>query len=205
MSLSSLAVMIMAMLMAINVSGQQPTCMPAITSLSPCLGFISGNGTATGPSPVCCSQLASVLTSQAQCLCSVLNGTVAAQIGLILNQTQALALPGACNLQAPQFSQCNAVAGAPAATPAISPVGAPAASVTPTAPAASVTPTTPSVSGNQSPATPSVPSTVPAAAGKGSNNVPSKTSQSSDGVLLKSVHPLVVVLLAFACSFSIKL
>ncbi|KAJ0969877.1 hypothetical protein J5N97_022754 [Dioscorea zingiberensis] len=70
--------------------------------------------------------------------------------------TKALALPGACNLQAPPFSQCNGVAGAPAATPAISTVGAPADSVTLT---------TPSVSSNQSLATPSVPSNVPAAAG----------------------------------------
>ncbi|KAJ0969909.1 hypothetical protein J5N97_022786 [Dioscorea zingiberensis] len=114
--------MIMAMFMAINVSEKQPTCMPAITSLSPCLNFISGNGTTAAPSPVCCSQLASVLSSQAQCLCSVLIG----------------------------------VAGAPAATPAISMVGATADLVTMT---------TPSVSSNQSPATPSVPSNVPAAAG----------------------------------------
>ncbi|KAM0951878.1 putative plant non-specific lipid-transfer protein/Par allergen [Dioscorea sansibarensis] len=186
--------MIMAMVVAPTVSGQQ-NCIPAITSLSPCLGFISGNTTATAPSPMCCSQLASVISSQAQCLCSVVNGGgAAAQLGLVLNQTQALALPGACNLKIPPLSQCNVVAGAPAGSPVTSPVSGPAASVSPV---------TPSVSNNKSPAAQSVPSPVPTSGG-GSKSVPSTKSQSSDSVLQKSAnYNVVVLLLAFAC-FAIK-
>ncbi|KAH7661505.1 Plant non-specific lipid-transfer protein/Par allergen protein [Dioscorea alata] len=194
-TLLSITMMIMAMVIAPTVSGQQ-NCIPAITSLSPCLGFISGNTTTTtAPSPMCCSQLASVISSQAQCLCSVVNGGgAAAQLGLVLNQTQALALPGACNLKIPPLSQCNVAAGAPAGSPVISPVGAPAASVPPV---------TPSVSNNKSPAAQSVPSPVPTSAGGGSKSVPSTKSQSSDGVLQRSANYNLVVLLAFAC-FAIK-
>lgn len=81
----------------------QPNCMPTIVSLSPCLGFITGNSST--PSSSCCTQLASVVQTQAQCLCTVLNG--GPQLPLVINQTQALTLPGACKIQTPPPSQCK--------------------------------------------------------------------------------------------------
>uniref|UniRef100_A0A2N9GGA3 Bifunctional inhibitor/plant lipid transfer protein/seed storage helical domain-containing protein n=1 Tax=Fagus sylvatica TaxID=28930 RepID=A0A2N9GGA3_FAGSY len=54
--------------------------------------------------------------SQPQCLCEVLSGG-ASLPGINFNQTQALALPGACNVQTPPISQCNA------SSPADSPSG----------------------------------------------------------------------------------
>ncbi|KAM3755031.1 hypothetical protein ACB098_02G008400 [Castanea mollissima] len=75
-----------------------------IISMSPCLNYITGN-TST-PSSGCCSQLATVVRSQPQCLCQVLNG----------------ALPGACNVQTPPLSSCNA------ASPSNSPAGSPTSS-----------------------------------------------------------------------------
>lgn len=82
----------------------QTGCTPAIISLSPCLNYITGNSST--PSSSCCTQLSSVVTNQAQCLCAVLNGGGSLP-GLNLNQTQALALPGACNVKTPPLSQCN--------------------------------------------------------------------------------------------------
>ncbi|KAK1306040.1 hypothetical protein QJS10_CPA10g00753 [Acorus calamus] len=84
----------------------------------------------------------------------------------IKSETLALALPGACNVQTPPVSQCNAAA--PATTPpAESPNATPDDS-----------PSTPSVPGNPTPtstATPNAPS------GNGSKTVPGRSGQSSDG------------------------
>nr|AFK43474.1 unknown [Lotus japonicus] len=91
----------------------QSSCTSVLVNLSPCLNYITGNSST--PSSGCCSQLASVVRSQPQCLCQVLNGG-GSSLGISINQTQALALPSACNVQTPPTSQCNA-----AATPADSP------------------------------------------------------------------------------------
>ena len=82
----------------------QSSCTNVIISMSPCLNYITGNSST--PSSGCCSQLASVVRSQPQCLCQVLNGG-GSSLGININQTQALALPGACNVQTPPLSQCN--------------------------------------------------------------------------------------------------
>ncbi|KAK9139921.1 hypothetical protein Scep_009602 [Stephania cephalantha] len=94
----------------------QSSCTNVLISLSPCLNYITGNSST--PSSSCCSQLASVVTSQPQCLCQVLNGG-GSSLGLNINQTQALALPDACKVQTPPVSRCNAAA------PADSPAGTP--------------------------------------------------------------------------------
>ncbi|KAM0065008.1 putative plant non-specific lipid-transfer protein/Par allergen [Helianthus debilis subsp. tardiflorus] len=93
---------------------QSSSCTSVLVSLSPCLNYISGN-TST-PSSGCCTQLSSVVRSQPQCLCQVLSGG-GSSLGLNINQTQALELPKACNVQTPPTSQCNA------ASPTDSPSG----------------------------------------------------------------------------------
>ncbi|GKA92185.1 non-specific lipid-transfer protein-like protein [Tanacetum coccineum] len=95
-----------------DAMAQSSGCTNVLISLSPCLNYISGN-TST-PSSSCCSQLSSVVTSQPQCLCQVLNGG-GSSLGININQTQALALPTACNVQTPPTSQCNA--GSPTNSP----------------------------------------------------------------------------------------
>ncbi|CAN6726182.1 unnamed protein product [Malus baccata var. baccata] len=82
----------------------QSSCTNVIISMSPCLSYITGNSST--PSSGCCSQLASVVASSPQCLCEVLNGG-GSSLGVNVNRTQALALPGACNVQTPPLSQCN--------------------------------------------------------------------------------------------------
>ncbi|KAG5246230.1 non-specific lipid-transfer protein [Salix suchowensis] len=76
----------------------QSSCTNVIISMSPCLNYITGNS--SSPSSSCCTQLANVVKSQPQCLCEVVNGG-ASSLGVNVNQTQALALPSACNVQTP--------------------------------------------------------------------------------------------------------
>ncbi|GKV48570.1 hypothetical protein SLEP1_g55370 [Rubroshorea leprosula] len=95
----------------------QSGCTKEVISLSPCLNYITGNSTT--PSSSCCSQLANVVQSQPQCLCTVVNGGAASSLGISINQTLALSLPGACNVQTPPVSQCNGAASPPAALPTV--------------------------------------------------------------------------------------
>ncbi|KAL5561708.1 hypothetical protein UlMin_031455 [Ulmus minor] len=96
----------------------QVSCTRVLISLSPCLNYVTGNSTA--PSSSCCSQLANVVGSQPQCLCSVLNGG-ASSLGVTINQTQAMSLPSACNVKTPPVSQCNSANGPSASSPLTSP------------------------------------------------------------------------------------
>ncbi|KAE8679625.1 zinc finger HIT domain-containing protein 2-like [Hibiscus syriacus] len=91
------------------------SCTNVLISMSPCLSYIQGNSST--PSSSCCSQLASVVSSQPLCLCEVLNGG-ASSLGMDVNQTQAMALPTACNVKTPPASQCNASSpsGSPSGT-----------------------------------------------------------------------------------------
>lgn len=87
-----------------NGAAAQSGCTRALMSISPCLNYVNGNSST--PSSSCCSQLSNIVQSQPRCLCSLLNGS-GASLGVTVNQTLALALPGACNVQTPPVSQCN--------------------------------------------------------------------------------------------------
>ncbi|KAL8481698.1 hypothetical protein ACS0TY_028006 [Phlomoides rotata] len=111
-----LALILATILCGGTAKAQSSGCTNVLISMSPCLNFISSNSST--PSSGCCTQLRSVVGSQPQCLCQVLNGG-GSTLGLNINQTQALALPGACNVQTPPLAQCNA------ASPSDSPSSAP--------------------------------------------------------------------------------
>ncbi|KAJ6813477.1 non-specific lipid-transfer protein-like protein [Iris pallida] len=147
-----LALVFLTMMWAQNIGQPNPNCMPAITSLAPCLGFITGNSST--PSSSCCPR-SPASSNQAQ-FCTVLNG--APQLPFVVNQTQALALPGACNIQTPPLSQCNAASGSAAPAPAPTSTETPSATTAPS-PSTSTTPSVPSgTTTPKTPATPSVPS-----------------------------------------------
>ncbi|XP_039155393.1 non-specific lipid transfer protein GPI-anchored 19 isoform X3 [Eucalyptus grandis] len=120
------ASLVMALAVTVAVlcarAAAQSGCTSVLIGLAPCLSFVTGSSST--PSSSCCSQLASVVQSQPRCLCMVLNGG-ASSLGVTLNQTLALALPGACNVQTPPISKCNASGGtvAPAGSPESSPSG----------------------------------------------------------------------------------
>ncbi|GLT99615.1 hypothetical protein SLE2022_170430 [Rubroshorea leprosula] len=106
-------VMVLVTLFCARTMAQSGTsgCTTVIISLAPCLNYVSG--ASSTPTSSCCSQLASIVKSQPACLCSLLNGS---SLGVTINQTQALALLAACNVQTPPVSECNAV-DAPAGSP----------------------------------------------------------------------------------------
>ncbi|GMI85776.1 glycosylphosphatidylinositol-anchored lipid protein transfer 5 [Hibiscus trionum] len=105
------------------------SCTNVLISMSPCLNYIQGNSST--PSSSCCSQLANVVSSQPRCLCEVLNGG-GSSLGIDVNQTQAMALPTACNVRTPPASQCNAS----------SPSGSPSGTNSPTGGGSKTVPTT---------------------------------------------------------------
>ncbi|KAK1286104.1 hypothetical protein QJS10_CPB20g01573 [Acorus calamus] len=176
-----LAVVVLAVATLIARTSAQSGCTMVIIGLAPCLNYITGN-TST-PASSCCSQLSSVVQSNPRCLCSLLNGG-GSSFGINVNQTLALALPGACNVQTPPVSQCNAAAATP---PTESPPNA--------------TPSTPSVPRNPAPTTtPTI--TSPPSGNGGSKTLPGTSGQSSDGssnVFSLSALMLLLSIAAFPC------
>lgn len=111
----AIVLVVVTMTVVCNGAKAQSTsgCTSVLVGLAPCLNYITGNSTT--PSSSCCSKLANVVEDQPQCLCAALNGGASA-LGLAINQTLAMSLPGACNVQTPPVSRCNGAA-APALAP----------------------------------------------------------------------------------------
>lgn len=158
----------------------QSGCTNTLTSLSPCLNYIMGSSST--PSASCCSQLSSVVQSSPQCLCSVLNGG-GSTFGITINQTLALSLPGACKVQTPPVSQCQAGNGP--TSPSTAPIGSPSDSS-----AESPQGSADSPQGSITPSASDFPS------GAGSKTVPSTEGGSSDGSAIEVPSHLVLYLLA---------
>ncbi|XP_034686454.1 non-specific lipid-transfer protein-like protein At2g13820 isoform X2 [Vitis riparia] len=165
-----LVVVLSAMLWAKAMA--QSGCTTVLIGMAPCLNYITGSS--SSPSSSCCSQLASVVQSQPRCLCVALNGGGAA-LGITINQTLALALPGACNVQTPPVSQCDA--DGPATPPLLaSPMGSPEG-------------------------TPDFP-TSSSVSGSGSKTVPSNGADSSDGSIIMKMRPQLIAILLFMASYA---
>ncbi|XP_059434160.1 non-specific lipid transfer protein GPI-anchored 5-like [Corylus avellana] len=144
----------------------QSGCTSVLIGMAPCLSYVSGSSST--PSSSCCSKLTSVVQSQPQCLCTALNGGGGAALGVTINQTLALALPSACNVQTPPVSQCNAANG-PASSPVYSPVGSPEGLL-------GDSPTSSSTSG-------------------GSKTVPTKGEVASNGAIMETPLQLILPLI----------
>lgn len=82
----------------------QSDCTSTLMTMASCLSFVTGS--AKTPAASCCSALSGVLQSKPRCLCVIVNGG-GSSLGVQINQTQALALPSACNIQTPPVSKCN--------------------------------------------------------------------------------------------------
>ena len=89
----------------------QSGCTTTLISLYPCLNYISGNVSA--PPSSCCSQLASVVQTNPQCLCAALSGDSSSLGGVTIDKTRALELPQACNVKTPPASKCNCKCSTP--------------------------------------------------------------------------------------------
>ncbi|KZV25450.1 Bifunctional inhibitor/lipid-transfer protein/seed storage 2S albumin superfamily protein [Dorcoceras hygrometricum] len=118
---SYISLVILVTLMFYDRATAQSGCTNALVGLSPCLNYVSGNSST--PSSSCCVQLKGVVQSQAWCLCALLKSQSSSYLGIVINQTLALQLPGACKVQTPPTSQCDASNNGPssAATPASPP------------------------------------------------------------------------------------
>uniref|UniRef100_A0A0E0KH47 Bifunctional inhibitor/plant lipid transfer protein/seed storage helical domain-containing protein n=1 Tax=Oryza punctata TaxID=4537 RepID=A0A0E0KH47_ORYPU len=102
-----------------------PSCPAAPLSLSPCIGFAFGVGSATLSS--CCSELRTFFRSQGPCLCAASRLAAAGPFGLFLGQAQAI-IPNVCNLPSNPCDDVAAKSSEPAsATPAALAPMAPAA------------------------------------------------------------------------------
>ncbi|KAL8201730.1 hypothetical protein R6Q57_010877 [Mikania cordata] len=85
----------------------QSGCTKVLIGMAPCLNYVTGSSKT--PSSSCCSSLASVVKSQPQCLCTALDGSTMASLGISINKTIALSLPRVCNVKAPPVSRCNGI------------------------------------------------------------------------------------------------
>ncbi|GJS91272.1 non-specific lipid-transfer protein-like protein [Tanacetum coccineum] len=166
----SVVLVVMVMICG-GAHAQSSSCTSSLMGLSPCLNFVTGN--TTTPSPSCCSQLANVVQTQPRCLCSLLNGNVP-NIGVSINQTLALTLPGACQVQTPSISLCNA--NGPTSGPASAPTS-PASAPTGSTDESQTTQPSEQTPEAQAPATLSPP-TVPSGSGSGSKSTPSTNEAS---------------------------
>ncbi|MBS2599554.1 protease inhibitor/seed storage/LTP family protein [Salmonella enterica subsp. enterica serovar Typhimurium] len=95
-------VTIMSTMISVEVMAQSD-CTSTLITMASCLSFVTGS--AKTPPASCCSSLSGVLQSNPRCLCVIVNGG-GSSLGVQINQTQALALPSACNLQTPPVSRC---------------------------------------------------------------------------------------------------
>ncbi|WVZ60018.1 hypothetical protein U9M48_010091 [Paspalum notatum var. saurae] len=103
-----------------------PSCPPAPLSLSPCIGYVFGVGSASLTS--CCSQLRTFLQAQAPCLCAA-SKLAPSPVGLILGQ-----IPNVCDLPNPCDHDAAGESSAPAAsTPPVAGDAPPPAATTPAA------------------------------------------------------------------------
>ncbi|KAH9289082.1 hypothetical protein KI387_033199 [Taxus chinensis] len=94
---------------------QSSGCATSLLTLSPCVGYITSNVTTSPPTQGCCTALSSVVQNSAVCLCQLL--TTNNPLGFPINQTRALALPGACKITTPPLTQCKVSVSAPAPSP----------------------------------------------------------------------------------------
>ncbi|KAM1001451.1 hypothetical protein ACFX15_007630 [Malus domestica] len=167
----------------------QLSCTSTITSLVPCLNFVTGN--TSNPSSSCCSQLSNVVQSSPQCLCSLVNG--ASSLGITINQTLALSLPRACKVQTPPPSQCQGANG-PSTSSSTPPASSPAASSNETpseasTPEASISP---------------LASDIPSSSGGGSKTVPSTNGNTSDGSTSRApLHFVLFLVFVMSCASSL--
>lgn len=88
-----------------------PDCMTNLMNMTGCLSYvmIGEGGGATKPDKTCCPALAGLVESSPQCLCYLLSGDMAAQLGIQIDKSKALKLPGVCGVVTPDPSLCSRI------------------------------------------------------------------------------------------------
>lgn len=80
-------------------------CSVLVYDMSDCVSFLSDGSTDTEPDHPCCSGLETVIETDADCVCEAF--MMSSQMGIQLNMTRALALPGACGVSGPPLDNCH--------------------------------------------------------------------------------------------------
>ncbi|CAN6478223.1 unnamed protein product [Victoria cruziana] len=93
-----------------------PDCYSIVLTMADCLGYVQNGSTQAKPSATCCDGLKSVLKQGPQCLCLVLRDS--GGLGIAVNISKALQLPGACGVSALPIGRCSGGSPAPPPTPA---------------------------------------------------------------------------------------
>ncbi|KNA23761.1 hypothetical protein SOVF_022250 [Spinacia oleracea] len=158
------------------------SCTTVLLTMASCLNFITGNS--SSPASSCCSALSSVVQSQPQCLCAALNSGAAASLGVAINQTRALGLPNACNVQTPSVSQCNTSGSGGPSTSGAAPVADSPAGVPDEEPAQGPSSNFPS--------------------GSGSKTTPS-TEESNGSTIKSSLHLLAFIFSIVSCTSALAM
>ncbi|GLJ25996.1 hypothetical protein SUGI_0498690 [Cryptomeria japonica] len=146
---------------------QSSECSTSLQTLFPCMGYVATNVSSSPPSQGCCTALASVMQGNKACLCQLF--TTNNPLGMPIDQTNAMSMPGACNIPTP-LPQCN-VAGDLAPSPSTEvptsspPIDSSAPTTTETAPSYSPA-VSPSSNSPSLPPTPSIRGISPTASKK---------------------------------------
>ncbi|XP_010425834.1 PREDICTED: non-specific lipid transfer protein GPI-anchored 2-like [Camelina sativa] len=95
-----------------------PDCMTNLMNMTGCLSYVMAGegGGAAKPDKTCCPALAGLVESSPQCLCYLLSGDMAAQLGVQIDKAKALKLPGVCGVVTPDPSLCS-LFGVPVGAP----------------------------------------------------------------------------------------
>lgn len=78
-----------------DFANDRAECMDQLIGLTNCLSFIEGS--AKQPKPECCSNLKQVLGKSRRCLCVLVQDRNEPGLGIKVNATMAMKLPGACS------------------------------------------------------------------------------------------------------------
>ncbi|KAG8097734.1 hypothetical protein GUJ93_ZPchr0013g34181 [Zizania palustris] len=128
-----------------------PICPAATISLSPCIGYAFGVGSATLSS--CCSQLQTFFQSQGPCLCAASKLASAGPIGMFVGQAQAM-IPNTRPRKLKFRPDHNAAAGDSSRTGTTAATMAPTPASAPDTPAVALSTTQADPEGSQAPEVP---------------------------------------------------
>ncbi|KAJ6403159.1 hypothetical protein OIU84_015139 [Salix udensis] len=96
-------------------------CITPLSNASDCLEYVTAGSNLTVPDKSCCPELAGLIESNIVCLCELLSGEIAEQLGLSIDLGRAVNLPAVCKIaNVPLATLCSAV-GYPVAAPASGP------------------------------------------------------------------------------------
>ncbi|KAM0952092.1 putative plant non-specific lipid-transfer protein/Par allergen [Dioscorea sansibarensis] len=97
---------VMAAMVAVvtgDFAADRAECATYLVGLSTCLTFVQGS--ASAPTPDCCSGLEQVLGKSRKCLCVLIKDRNEPDLGFKINVTRAMSLPDVCHASA-NISDC---------------------------------------------------------------------------------------------------